>query len=80
MSSLDFTIEGCLNWCIKEGFRYAGLQEGIHCLCACLKPAFGNVTNDKCGIPCRGDFTLKCGGSAAVQTYEGTFFRNDLVF
>jgi hypothetical protein len=67
------TVESCVDFCSKEGFSYAGLENKGECFC-------GDKLNEKyaprdgfmgaCVMKCTGNQDQVCGGWAAMSVYH----------
>ncbi|KAF4875529.1 putative fungistatic metabolite [Colletotrichum siamense] len=66
----SMTPSACIAACAADGYPFAGLEFGQECYCGVV---IGNysvpTTSDKCAMPCKGDSTKNCGGSANVEIY-----------
>merc|ERR1711884_250587 len=59
-NSTTNTPEECITFCNATGYAYAGLQEGIRCICMNEHP-LAKTDDDKCNIACSGDENFSCG-------------------
>ncbi|XP_072170287.1 uncharacterized protein [Diadema setosum] len=67
----NMTIVTCVNECEKRGFLYAGLAYGHMCSCGVLKcNETGRVPVQSCGMPCRGNLAMFCGGFYYFSVYS----------
>ncbi|XP_033639226.1 uncharacterized protein LOC117299811 [Asterias rubens] len=65
-----FTPASCSSSCHDRGYLYAGVQSADNCTCSNSKEEFGEEAIDQqCNILC-GNWSLPCGGDAAVSVYS----------
>lgn len=72
-SQSSMTNEQCVKFCGDKGFSIAGSEYGKECYCAnsipdSAKPIPGVVGD--CSMPCAGDDSEFCGGSARLSLYQ----------
>lgn len=72
-SSSSMTVESCLSFCKGKGYHYAGLEYEDECYCGNSLPADqapvpGILGN--CIMPCAGNSSEYCGGSARLSMYH----------
>ncbi|MBF0287399.1 MAG: WSC domain-containing protein [SAR324 cluster bacterium] len=63
----DITPEGCISICGKQGYTYAGTQNGNQCWCGNSYGKWGKAAN--CTRSCNGDSRKTCGGPWANSVY-----------
>ena len=68
------TPHSCLVECIGQGLRVAGVRGGEECFCFAKVKQLDLLSMDEelCDVPCKGNPSLLCGGSSAVQLYVAT--------
>ncbi|KAI1341756.1 WSC domain-containing protein [Xylariaceae sp. FL0016] len=65
------TPERCTAFCASKRLPYAGVASGRECWCgAALKPGARKIDEAHCNMPCAGDKSEMCGGSAAIGVYR----------
>ncbi|MEI6209482.1 MAG: WSC domain-containing protein [Desulfuromonadales bacterium] len=69
-SNSRMTPELCVNFCRKEGFMYAGAQNGSQCFCGDRYGKYGQIAERSCSSACSGDSDLNCGGSWANSVFQ----------
>ncbi|KAF2122666.1 hypothetical protein BDV96DRAFT_618030 [Lophiotrema nucula] len=72
-TSLDMTVEKCVDFCSAKGFRYAGVEYRNECYCdnklgADRAPQPGIYGN--CNMKCAGNDRELCGGPGALSIYQ----------
>ena len=65
----------CITFCNATGFAYAGLQEGIRCICMNEHPR-AKTTSDKCDTACSGDENFSCGGDWTMDVHQNPAFHS----
>jgi len=60
---------GCVNHCASKGFSIAGTEYGGECFCGNSLTKIEKLSEDKCGMACKGAPNEKCGGSWALSVY-----------
>jgi hypothetical protein len=71
-TSSSTTVLGCINSCIADGYKYAGLQNGNECWCGSTldtKSAGKSLDASKCDSGCSGWKSSTCGGQWAISLY-----------
>ena len=67
------TIEMCLNTCYSKGYNYAGLENGVNCLCDNQYYVLSNAQYDStflaCNLGCAGNLNENCGGVNAMMGF-----------
>ncbi|XP_071498076.1 uncharacterized protein [Diadema antillarum] len=67
----NMTIVTCVNECEKRGSQYAGLIYGHMCSCGVLEcNETSRVPVQSCGMPCRGNLAMFCGGFYYFSVYS----------
>lgn len=63
-------VRSCTQICANNGFSYAGVEYGQECYCGneILNGASSAPASD-CNMPCSGNRTETCGGSARINLY-----------
>jgi hypothetical protein len=64
------TSTGCIEYCGKAGFRFAGTEYAGQCFCGNKMEGSSKIAADKCDMKCEGDVSQICGGSSALSVYE----------
>ncbi|KXJ95039.1 WSC domain-containing protein [Microdochium bolleyi] len=67
------TVENCVDFCQKKGFRFAGVEYSAECFCGNTipkdrMPKQGSLGS--CNMPCSGNKKQMCGGSGQIGIYE----------
>ncbi|XP_014241723.1 uncharacterized protein LOC106662269 isoform X1 [Cimex lectularius] len=64
------TPEACVSFCYRGGYRYAGVQHKSNCYCGSEVPLSNKRSQEtECDLPCPGDGSIYCGGSARSSVY-----------
>lgn len=66
------TVNKCLTLCSYAWFPYAGLEFGNECWCGYTLNAAAQPSNESCSMPCAGNASETCGGSAMLDLYTMT--------
>ncbi|XP_067673821.1 xylosyltransferase oxt-like [Haliotis asinina] len=66
----DNTPHNCMNYCLKAGFRYAGVQYSKECWCGDSYGKHGHSPESLCEGRCSGDSSQKCGGYLTSKIYS----------
>lgn len=61
--AVDMTTDLCQTYCVKKGFKYAGIQFGSQCYCGNSYGKYGSIDEAKCNSGCPGKQKEKCGGA-----------------
>eukprot|EP00057_Strongylocentrotus_purpuratus_P016828 XP_011671302.1 PREDICTED: xylosyltransferase oxt-like [Strongylocentrotus purpuratus] len=70
--SESITPDSCTATCKEHGFPYVAIRNRTKCACSCEQTCMNNELDDKsCGLPCRGDLTIFCGGYDGASIYAG---------
>ncbi|KAK5070639.1 hypothetical protein LTR64_000314 [Lithohypha guttulata] len=69
LDNKQVTSTSCVSYCSKAGYVYAGTEYGGECWCGNDAPITAKLDESKCGTPCKGDLTQKCGGPSALSLY-----------
>lgn len=64
------TIEKCIDYCVKNGNDYAGLEYGQECYCSTSPPAADRLVSAKCIQPCAGNSDQICGDAQRLSVYK----------
>ncbi|XP_068677397.1 sialate:O-sulfotransferase 1-like [Montipora foliosa] len=56
--------------CAIEGYLFAGLLLASECFCGYYFNDDEEVGNDRCKLPCQGDFQRSCGGPKDIAIYS----------
>lgn len=62
------TPQLCLENC--SGYKIIALYKGNQCYCLENEPTSGETSSASCNIPCVGDSSYTCGGSAFYNVYD----------
>lgn len=62
--------EVCVKNCAIEGYPFAGLLLASECFCGFYFNDDEEVGNDRCKLPCQGDFRRSCGGQKDIAIYS----------
>ncbi|XP_068725993.1 uncharacterized protein [Montipora capricornis] len=62
--------EVCVKHCAIEGYPFAGLLLASECFCGYYFNDDEEVGNDRCKLPCQGDFRRSCGGQKDIAIYS----------
>ncbi|OJJ07305.1 hypothetical protein ASPVEDRAFT_46646 [Aspergillus versicolor CBS 583.65] len=67
--------EFCALLCGREGYRYAGLEQGLGfgggCFCGnSVPPWVEKQSRSSCDLPCPGDPAATCGGNSTIDIYR----------
>ncbi|CAH2350927.1 hypothetical protein CLIB1423_02S08284 [[Candida] railenensis] len=62
------TPQLCLESC--SGYKIIALYKGNQCYCLENEPTSGESSSASCDIPCPGDSSYSCGGSAFYNVYD----------
>ena len=69
-STIDMTVENCINFCDSGGYNYAGLEWFQECYCGNIIFNGGaETTASDCSFPCTGDSTQICGAGNRLSMY-----------
>eukprot|EP00057_Strongylocentrotus_purpuratus_P016825 XP_011671299.1 PREDICTED: uncharacterized protein LOC105441654 [Strongylocentrotus purpuratus] len=64
------TPDSCTATCKEHGFPYVAIHNRTECTCSCEQTCMNKQLDDKsCGLPCRGDLTIFCGGYHGASVY-----------
>uniref|UniRef100_A0A1I8HTR8 WSC domain-containing protein n=1 Tax=Macrostomum lignano TaxID=282301 RepID=A0A1I8HTR8_9PLAT len=63
------SIQYCLNYCIKRGYKYFGLQYSSHCFCGNTYGRYGKGTEASCRMACNGKKDEICGAGWRNSVY-----------
>lgn len=66
----EVTNTKCTTYCDSKGYSLAGTEYGGQCFCGNELTGSSSLDNSKCDMPCEGDSTQTCGGSAALSVYS----------
>ncbi|KAF7795714.1 hypothetical protein EIP86_006879 [Pleurotus ostreatoroseus] len=70
------TPSNCIQYCVDFGYTFAGVEYGVECFCGTGllpgTPAADTIDASNCDTPCYGDHQYACGGSWAIQLYQGS--------
>lgn len=69
LNSKDMTIEMCKEYCLKNGWALAGVENSDECFCGNHTPT-KNLENSSCNYACRGDSQQICGGHWTINIYK----------
>ncbi|KAI9840491.1 MAG: hypothetical protein M1838_004047 [Thelocarpon superellum] len=70
MAGATVTDETCINYCIGEGYIYAGTEYGDECYCGnTLTPGSGAAAAGDCSMACAGAATEQCGGPNRLNLF-----------
>ncbi|KAJ3555814.1 hypothetical protein NM688_g2369 [Phlebia brevispora] len=76
------TAANCATTCGAQGYPYAGVEYGEECLCGtgltAGTPENTTIDESNCDMVCLGNTQLSCGGSWALQLYQGPQATLDL--
>ncbi|KAK4442776.1 hypothetical protein QBC34DRAFT_258262, partial [Podospora aff. communis PSN243] len=64
------TVKRCQDVCWKEGFGFAGVQEGDECWCGTYVGGLWAGDQGSCDVPCAGDAGVVCGGRGLLSVYR----------
>jgi hypothetical protein len=64
------TSSGCAAYCDKRGYNIAGTEYGGQCFCGQSLHQSTKAADSICNMPCAGDATQICGGSAALNIFS----------
>ncbi len=60
----------CVAFCDKQGFSFAGMENGGQCFCSKSLPENAELKDDsECSTPCKGDMREMCGGKARLSVF-----------
>ena len=65
----------CITFCNSTGYAYAGLQEGIRCVCMNEHP-MAKTTPDRCDMVCSGDGSKLCGGQWTMDVHQNPHYHS----
>merc|ERR1711884_822100 len=74
-NSTTNTPEECITFCNSTGYAYAGLQEGIRCVCMNEHP-LAKTDADKCNMACSGDGNYSCGGHWTMDVHQNPHYHS----
>merc|ERR1712117_708532 len=74
-NSTTNTPEECITFCNSTGYAYAGLQEGIRCVCMNEHPV-AKTTSDRCDMACSGDGSFSCGGQWTMDVHQNPHYHS----
>ena len=67
----SLTPDKCKNACKENGFGFAGVQWKKECWCGTEAPPQDKIVEEvQCNLPCQGDSSKICGGSAKMNVYK----------
>lgn len=64
------TVDQCIAHCRAHGWPSAGLEYGGECYCGVLAQDARRADQGSCDMPCKGDQTQLCGGSARLSVWD----------
>ena len=64
----NMSVGRCVAHCAREGFTYAGVQDGNQCFCGNSYGAYG--ASRSCNTPCSANSSERCGGVWANGVYR----------
>ena len=71
VSVSNLTPAKCRDACLREGYSFAGVQYAAYCFCGNVGPPPNKiVAMGECNMGCRGDASIKCGGSWRMNVYN----------
>merc|ERR1711884_449874 len=73
-NSTTNTPQECITFCNATGYAYAGLQEGIRCVCMNEHP-LAKTDADKCNMACSGDENFSCGGEWTMNVHQNPHYH-----
>ena len=65
----------CITFCNSTGYAYAGLQEGIRCVCMNEHP-MTKTTPERCDMACYGDGSKLCGGQWTMDVHQNPHYHS----
>ena len=70
-SASDMTVEKCMNWCASQGYTLCGLEYASECYGGSVlsNGAALSKTSTNSFMPCSGNPSQNCGGSAFLSLY-----------
>ncbi len=68
------TVEGCGNFCLWGGYKFAGLEYFHECWCANAIDSNSTLAENPadCNAACTGNSNQVCGGGNRLSIYEWT--------
>ena len=63
------TIDKCKQFCLSNGFLFAGLESSNECYCGNTAPII-TAPSRECHLNCKGDMNDKCGGHWRMNVYS----------
>ena len=63
------TIDKCKQFCLSNGFLFAGLESSNECYCGNTAPII-TAPSRECHLNCKGDINEKCGGHWRMNVYS----------
>ena len=64
-------VVSCMEYCMVDGYKYMGLQDGSQCFCGnVVPPLLRRVPIIRCNTPCPGESKENCGASWMMNIYE----------
>lgn len=71
------SVDWCVAHCRSQGFRYAGLQYGVSCMCGDTYGSQGRASERECSYTCPGNASQQCGGYLRNSVYATGFSGGD---
>lgn len=68
LNNTAMVSSNCVSYCASKSYSFAGTEYGGECWCGNAAPA-QSLDASKCVMPCKGDSSQPCGGSAALSLY-----------
>ena len=67
----SLTPAKCIQACRDKGYSFAGVQYAFECFCGNVAPPQSSiVAMDECNAACRGDSSIKCGGTWRMNVFK----------
>jgi WSC domain len=63
------TSSGCAAYCVQKGYSIAGTEYAGQCFCGNQLVGSQKAAESVCNMPCEGNATEICGGSAALSVF-----------
>ncbi|XP_076075726.1 uncharacterized protein LOC143046449 [Mytilus galloprovincialis] len=63
------TVQNCKQFCVKKGFKFAGVEYGYECFCGNDLRKDRKRKESDCKTPCSGKKRQTCGGPWRISIY-----------
>ena len=74
-SNSSMTTESCQNYCMLNGYKYAGTEYGDECYCDNFINPSAQLNQSMCYYACAGNSTQDCGGADRISLYNNMLYN-----